>query len=133
MGFRKVPLKKIRERAMIILKGIWDGTKPFLGFRNSSKKRFRTVGFFFNTGWTKSQFTEETVQYLHQSSKSQGLIFLPIIEQGGTSRTSYFLVLHRTSLYFPVLLGTSRYFSVLLFSKTKQGSSVITQYQKLYL
>ena len=47
----------------------------------------------------------------------------------------YFFVLLCTSLYFSVLLGTSRYFSVLLGTsvpKTKQRSSVITQYQKLY-
>ena len=63
-------------------------------------------------------------------------------EQAGLRTSSYFLVLlctswyfsvpRRTSLYFSVLPGTSRYFSVLLFPKTKQRSSVITQYQKLY-
>lgn len=39
----------------------------------------------------------------------------------GTSRTSYFLVLHRTSWYFTVLLRTFPYFSVHPFSKQNKG------------
>ncbi len=45
-GFRKILSKKIPERTTIILKAIWDGTKPFLGFRFRSKKSFVLHLFF---------------------------------------------------------------------------------------